>query len=142
MQQKSSKTSVDNITTEKNNTADIAPVEEARMRYADLKKCVDKFYNDVTDFETREAYKQGYSCAVGEDLSNIDLLCNIYDIIYNHCMTADISTFEKRNLKNICTGIQQINKGLTQYNDKGLDSILISTLLGYLLKITRNYFHD
>ena len=66
----------------------------------------------------------------------------IYDIIYNHCMTADISTFEKRNLKNICTGIQQINKGLTQYNDKGLDSILISTLLGYLLKITRNYFHD
>ena len=132
----------DELTTTSLNKADIAPKAVSKMEYGELKECVDRFFADVTDFESKEAYKRGYVCTVGEDLGNTDLLCNIYDLVYNHCMTSDLSTFEKKNLKCLCDGIQQINKSISQYNDRGLDKVLVSTLIGYILKITRNYFHD
>lgn len=142
MQQKKLNNKTEDITTEVRNKADIQPVERERLKYADMKSCVDSFFNDTGDYQSKQAYKRGYSCTVGEDLSNIDLLCNIYDIIYNHCVSDELSPADRKNLKDICTGLQQINRGLSQFNDNGLDKVLVSTLVGYLIKITRNYFHD
>lgn len=142
MQQKKSNSSAEEITTTVRNKADIQPVEQERLKYDDMKSCVDNFFNDTNDYQSKQAYKQGYSCTVGEDLSNVDLLCNLYDIIYNHCVSDELPAADRKNLKDICTGLQQINRGLSQFNDSGLDKVLVSTLVGYLIKITRNYFHD
>lgn len=120
------------------------PKRNIKLSFDSLKECVDQFYKDV-DYESRTGFKRGYSCTVGEDFTNIDLLCNMYELVYDYCTTVDentLSKVDKKNFKMICDGIRNINKGLTQFNNKQLDKVLISTMLGYILKITRNYFHD
>lgn len=119
--------------------------EEApqKMTFDQLCSCMNNFF-DSRDYESKQGYKKGYSCTVGEDYTNIDLLCNLNEIIYTYCSNNDkISKADKVNLKNICKGIQSVTKGLEQYNiTTQMDRVLISTLMGYVLKITRNYFHD
>lgn len=120
------------------------PKPNVKLSFQSLKECVDQFYKDV-DYESRTGYKRGYACTVGEDFTNIDLLCNMYELVYDYCTSVDeniLSKTDKKNFRLVCDGIRSINKGLTQYNNKQLDKVLISTMLGYILKITRNYFHD
>jgi hypothetical protein len=113
-----------------------------KMSFDQLCDCMNRFFDD-RDYESRQSFKQGFSCVVGEDYTNIDLLCNLNEIIYNYCNNDNVSKAEKVNLKNICSGIQSVTKSLEQYNSSTqMDRKLISTLMGYVLKITRNYFHD
>lgn len=113
-----------------------------KMTFDQLCECMNNFFND-REYEAKQGFKKGYSCVVGEDYTNIDLLCNLNTLIYNHCNDDSISKADKINFKNICDGIQSITKGLEQYNTSTqMDRVLISTLMGYILKITRNYFHD
>jgi hypothetical protein len=114
-----------------------------RMTFNQLCECMNNFFND-RDFESKQAFKKGYTCTVGEDYTNIDLLCNMNDLVYNYCNNNEnISKTEKRNLKTLCNGINSITMSMEQYNiTTQMDKVLISTLMGYILKITRNYFHD
>ena len=136
--------SLDDLIQDRENTAPQSVPKPLKVTYSNLKTCVDQFFND-TEYQTREAYKRGYTCSVGEDFTNVDMLCNIYDIVYNYITTEHenkLSKTDKRNLKMVSEGIKNITQGMSQFNDKQLDKVLISTLIGYMLKITRNYFHD
>lgn len=119
------------------------PSPPMKMSFDQLCECMNRFFTD-RDYESRQGFKQGYSCVVGEDYTNIDLLCNLNELIYNYCNNnPSITKVEKVNLKRICTGIQSVTKSLEQFNiSTQMDKVLISTLMGYILKITRNYFHD
>ena len=146
MQQENStnNTGLDGMIENRSNTAPSATKQPLKVTYSNLKMCVDQFFDD-TGYQTREAYKRGYTCSVGEDFTNVDMLCNLYDLVYNHITTEHDNTLtktDKKNLKMINEGIKNKTQGMSQFNDKQLDSVLISTLIGYLLKITRNYFHD
>lgn len=116
---------------------------EAVMTYDELLDCVSSFFN-TREYTVKESFKLGYTSVVGEDYSNSDLLVNLCDIIYNHLYkTQELSKTEKRNMKCICTGLQQIMTGLQEFDKSSrMDNTLISQLTGYLLKINRNYFHD
>ena len=117
------------------------PVE--KMSFDQLCQCMNNFFND-RDYESKQAFKKGFNCTVGEDYTNIDLLCNMNELVYNYCNNNErIGKSEKRNLRSLCDGIKQITKSMEQYNiTTQMDKVLISTLMGYILKITRNYFHD
>lgn len=146
MQQENStnKQTLDELTVERQNTSPQAATKPHKITYNNLKACVDQFFND-TDYQTREAYKRGFTCNVGEDFTNVDMLCNLYDIVYNYITTDPDNTLtktDKINYKMTSEGIKNITQGMSQFNDKQLDRVLISTLIGYMLKITRNYFHD
>lgn len=127
----------------KKNTAAAQDRPPEKMTFEQLCECMNNFFND-REYECKQSFKKGFNCVVGEDYSNIDLLCNLNDIIYNYCNNNEkINKQEKLNLKNLTNGIQQTTKSLEQYNiNSNMDKILISTLMGYILKITRNYFHD
>jgi hypothetical protein len=117
--------------------------ETPKMTFEQLCDCMNTFFN-TRDYESKQAFKKGFSCAVGEDYTNVDLLCNLNDMVYNYCNNNEnITKSEKRNLNTLCTGIKNITKSMEQYNiTTQMDKVLISTLMGYILKITRNYFHD
>ena len=116
---------------------------EPEMTFDQLCECMTKFFNS-RDYESKQGFKHGYGCVVGEDYTNIDLLCNLAEMIYNHCSnTVEMSKSDKKNMRNICSGLQQIYKGLQQYDTSvNMDNVLIAQLMGYILKITRNYFND
>lgn len=131
-----------NMAITKEGTSVKEPVPPVKMSFEQLCDCMNRFFED-RDYESRQSFKKGYSCVVGEDYTNIDLLCNINEIVYNYCNSDKVSKAEKVNLKHLCAGIQSVTKSLEQYNfTTQMDKILISTLMGYILKITRNYFHD
>jgi len=129
------------VTKPASTVSDKPPTE--RMTFDQLCECMNNFFND-RDFESKQAFKKGYTCTVGEDYTNIDLLCNMNDLVYNYCNNNEnISKTEKRNLKTLCSGINSVTMSMEQYNiTTQMDKVLISTLMGYILKITRNYFHD
>ena len=79
-----------------------------------------------------------------EDYDNIDLLCNLCDVIYNHCYKQNnLTKSESRNFKELCTGMKSIIRSIKQYDvSTKMDNTLISQLTGYLTKINRNYFND
>jgi len=138
----SKRNKVDELAVEKPNSSPSASNPPEKMTFDQLCKCMNNFF-DTRDYESKQSYHKGFSYVVGEDYSNIDLLCNLNDIVYNYCNNENISKEEKLNLKNLTKGIQQITKSLEQYNiNSTMDKRLISTLMGYILKITRNYFHD
>lgn len=115
----------------------------SKMTFEQLCDCMNNFF-DTRDYESKQSFKKGFNCTVGEDYTNIDLLCNLNEIVYNYCNNSEnITKSEKRNLNTLCTGIKNVTKSMEQYNiTTQMDKILISTLMGYILKITRNYFHD
>lgn len=129
------------VTKSGTNVKQITP--EPPMSFDQLCECMTNFFDD-REFEVKQGFKKGFSCVVGEDYSNIDLLINMMDIVYNYCNNNEkISKAEKVNLKNLCTGVHQVIKSMEQYNiTTQMNKDLISTLMGYTLKITRNYFHD
>jgi hypothetical protein len=140
--QESDKNKIINMEITKESTSVKEAPPMAKMSFEQLCDCMNRFFED-RDYESRQSFKKGYSCVVGEDYTNIDLLCNINELVYNYCNSERVSKSEKVNLKHLCSGIQNVTKSLEQYNfTTQMDKILISTLMGYILKITRNYFHD
>ena len=122
------------------------PVEdqpEPEMSFDQLCDCMNNFFNSK-DYESKQAFRTGFNSIVGEDYTNIDMLSNLTEIAYNYCCNKDeLTKSDKRNMRNICKGIQQVFRGLEQYDTSvRMDNILIAQLMGYILKITRNYFHD
>lgn len=117
--------------------------EPEQMTFNQLCECINKFFS-TREYEVKQSFKHGYGCVVGEDFTNIDLLCNLNDIIYNYSNNNDKLTKQDRvNINNMCKGIQLVTKSMEQYNVSAqIDQVLISKLMGYILKITRNYFHD
>ena len=53
-----------------------------------------------------------------------------------------MSQEEKINYKNMCAGIQMLNKSLKQYQISTTDKIYVANIIGYILKVIRNYYHD
>lgn len=114
-------------------------IPEAQMSFESLLAQIDMFFSSQ-DFQVKQAYHKGYKCTVGEDYTNVDLLCNLSDIIYNYCNEhTEMSIPDRKNLKSLCTGIQQVHRSISQYDNKSIDKILIATMIGYMLKIIRNY---
>ena len=137
------KSSIVNMPVTKQGTNVKPPQKEPPMTFDQLCECMTRFFND-REYETKQGFKKGFNCVVGEDYSNIDPLINMIELVFNYCNNNEnITKSEKVNLKNLCSGTQQILKSLEQYNiTTQMDKALISTLMGYTLKITRNYFHD
>ena len=112
---------------------------DAKLTFETLHNCMNQFF-DGTEYQVKQAYNKGYKCTVGEDYTNVDLLCNLSDIIYNYCNEhTQLSLSERKNLKSLYDGIQQIHRSISQYDSKSIDGILIATMMGYILKIARNY---
>ena len=127
----------------KEGTSVKATVPDEKMTFDQLCTCMNNFFND-REYECKQSFRNGYNCVVGEDYSNIDLLCNLNDLVYNYCSNNNNLTKQDRvNFKNLCSGIQQVTRCMEQFNtDTTMNKVLISNLMGYILKITRNYFHD
>lgn len=133
---------VDKMAEEKPGSHIREDIPSEKMSFDQLCECMTRFFND-RQYEHKQAFKKGFNCVVGEDYSNIDLLCNLNDIVYNHCNDENLSKKDKVHFKNLCNGIQNITKSMEQYDlSTTMQRTLISMLMGYILKITRNYFHD
>jgi len=102
---------------------------------------MDKFFED-RDYKLNLAYKKGFASVISEDYTKIDLVCNLVDILYNLCGDESImSPEEKKNFKQLTTGINMLNRSLKQY-DKKTTSEFVAVISGYILKLMRNNLHD
>ena len=122
-----------------NNIHEAPPPE--RMSFDQLCECMNRFFND-RQYEHKQAFKKGYNCVVGEDYSNVDLLCNLNDLVYNYCSNKNMSPEQKANFKNLCTGIQMLTTSMKQYDTNDTDQVFVAHLTGYILKVIRNFYHD
>ena len=112
-----------------------------KMNYEDIKRCMDSFFED-RDYKINLAYKRGFSSTISEDYTKIDLACNLIDIIYNMCSDdSNMSPEEKKNFKQLTSGINMLNKSLKQY-DKKTTGEFVAVISGYILKLIRNNLHD
>jgi len=111
------------------------------MSFNTLNKTLFNFFRQK-DYECFESFKQGYSKNISEDYTNIDLLCNLNDLVYNYCSSKRMSPEEKKNFKQLCQGIQMLNKSLKQYDTNDSDKVFVANLAGYLLKVIKNFYHD
>jgi len=116
------------------------PQEAPGMTYNQLNKQLFQFFREK-DYESFEAFKEGYNKAISEDYRNIDILCNLNDLTYNYIGSKKIQPEDKINLRDLCDGIQLLTKSMRQYNSDS-DKIYIALLSGYILKLLRNFFHD
>lgn len=120
----------------------VLATEEQPMSYEELKNLIIRFFSEK-EFECNQAFKQGLSIPVSEDYRNVDLLCNLNEILFNYCTKdSDMSPTDKLNFKNITAGIQTITKGLKQYDSNDIDKVFVAQLTGYIIKVLRNYYHD
>lgn len=122
----------------------VNPTElESPATFKQYRDLVSEWFNDK-DYETRMAFEQSWNHMVSEDYDGVDVMINLIDLIYEHCYNnnTDLSMTDKRNLKNLKTGIQHTISSMKQYNNKETDKILVASLVGYLLKVTRNFYHD
>ena len=72
---------------------------------------------------------------------NIIKLCNLSDIIYNYCNEhTEMSIPDRKNLKSLCTGIQQVHRSISQYDNKSIDKILIATIFVHVHVVNDNIF--
>lgn len=111
------------------------------MTYEQLKQHVFEFFSNK-DYECFESFKRGNSRPVNEDFRNIDLLCNLNDLVYNYCSNKNMSPEQKANFKNLCTGIQMLTTSMKQYDTNDTDQVFVAHLTGYILKVIRNFYHD
>lgn len=115
--------------------------EPEKMEFEDIQRCMDKFFED-RDYKLNLAYKKGFASVISEDYTKIDLVCNLVDILYNLCGDESImSPEEKKNFKQLTTGINMLNRSLKQY-DKKTTSEFVAVISGYILKLMRNNLHD
>lgn len=119
----------------------VKPIEEpSTISFNQLNKYIFQYFRE-SDYEGFEQFKAGYSKVISEDYTNIDLLCNLNDLIYNY-NTNHLTTEQKQHYKNLCTGIQMLNKTLKQYDKNNTDKVFVALLSGYLLKLIKMFYHD
>lgn len=116
------------------------PADTEKISYNQLNKQVFQFFRE-RDYEGFEQFKAGYSKVISEDYTNVDLLCNLNDLIYNY-NTSRLSTEQKQHYRNLCNGIQTLNKALKQYDKNNTDKVFVALLAGYLLKLVKMFYHD
>lgn len=120
----------------------IKPVEDAQpLTYNQLNKKVFQFFREK-QYEHYESFKEGYNKAVSEDYKNIDILCNMNDLVYNYMSSKKLTPEEKINFRNLHDALQLITKSMRQYDSNDVDPAFIALLAGYSLKLVRNFFHD
>ena len=123
----------------------IEPDEQTiQLTYNKLNKTLFQFFRE-RDYQCFEAFKEGYNKSVSEDYTSIELLCNMNDLIYEYMYSHEkLTTEEKNNLSNLRKGIQLITQSIKQYTGKGKgsDKIFVAMIVGYTLKLLRNFYHD
>lgn len=116
--------------------------DETQMTYEQVKTQMSTFFSEK-EFECNQAFMQGLSIPVSEDYRNVDLICNLNDLLFNYCSKdSNMSPTDKLNFKNITDGIQAITRGLKQYDSNDVDKVFVAQLTGYIIKVLRNYYHD
>ena len=118
-----------------------APHENTTISFNKLNKQLFDFFRN-RDYESFETFKEGYCKVISEDYRNIDILCNLNDLVYNYMSSKNMKPEEKQNLKQLCSGIQMINKSLKQYDTNETDKLFVALLSGYILKLVKNFYHD
>lgn len=117
------------------------PHENTTISFNNLNKQLFDFFRN-RDYESFETFKEGYCKVISEDYRNIDILCNLNDLVYNYMASKNMKPEEKQNLKQLCSGIQMINKSLKQYDTNETDKLFVALLSGYILKLVKNFYHD
>ena len=117
------------------------PQENTTISFNKLNKQLFDFFRNK-DYESFETFKEGYCKVISEDYRNIDILCNLNDLVYNYMSSKNMKPEEKQNLKQLCSGIQMINKSLKQYDTNETDKLFVALLSGYILKLVKNFYHD
>jgi hypothetical protein len=115
--------------------------KESTTSFNKLNKQLFDFFRK-RDYESFETFKEGYCKVISEDYRNIDILCNLNDLVYNYMASKNMKPEEKQNLKQLCNGIQMINKSLKQYDTNETDKLFVALLSGYILKLVKNFYHD
>ena len=133
----------DNIKYEQKTASIVKPAEhvESKTTYNQLNKNMFQFFRDK-DYESFETFKEGYNKAISEDYKNIEILCNVNDLIYNYMSNRGMSPEEKQNFKNLTAGIQLLNRSLKQYDINKTDKLFVAMIAGYVLKLVKNFYHD
>jgi|SaaInlV_100m_DNA_2_1039680.scaffolds.fasta_scaffold44259_2 hypothetical protein len=124
--------------------SDIGPKpREVTRTFEDVKESLFDYF-DKQDYEVNQGFKEGFSRSVSEDYVNTDLIRNLSDIVYDYCRTRnkDMSVEDRSNFKNLHIGLQHIIKAMQQYDNSGTDRVFVAVLLGYMLKVMRNHYHD
>lgn len=121
----------------------ITPVstQDTTISFNKLNKQLFDFFRN-RDYESFETFKEGYCKVISEDYRNIDILCNLNDLVYNYMASKNMKPEEKQNLKQLCSGIQMITKSLKQYDTNETDRLFVALLSGYILKLVKNFYHD
>ena len=127
--------------TEKPASSVVPDQPSARVTYNELNKLIFQFFRE-SEFQVFEKFKEGYSKNISEDYHNVDLICNLNDLVYNYLSNNNMSQSDKQNLKNLCNGIQTLNKVLKQYDKNNTDKVFVGLLCGYILKLVKIHFHD
>ena len=118
-----------------------ASTKESTISFNKLNKQLFDFFRK-RDYESFETFKEGYCKVISEDYRKIDILCNLNDLVYNYMASKNMKPEEKQNLKQLCNGIQMINKSLKQYDTNETDKLFVALLSGYILKLVKNFYHD
>ena len=124
--------------------SDITPTEDdPLLGYKKYRDYVRSWFSQQ-DYECRLAFEEAWGSMVSEDYDGIDIILNLTDLVFEHCHSNNkkLSLSDKRNLKQLRDGIQHIVRSMKQYSNTDTDKILIATLAGYMLKVTRNFYHD
>ena len=114
----------------------------APQTYDEFKKLVFEYFERV-DYECNLAFTEGYSKSSGEEYKTIDIIQNINSLIYNYTNNRNksLSAQDKINFHNLFEAMQLLTKSMTQYDDQKTEKIFIAHLLGYILKLMRNFYH-
>lgn len=124
--------------------SDITPnTSPTPSTYEEVKKHIFDYFKQQ-DFEVRQGFEEGFARSVSEEYANTDLIRNLNDIVYDYCrgQNKELTIVEKNNLKNLHTGLQHIIKAINQYDKSGPDKVFVAVILGYMLKVMRNHYHD
>ena len=74
------------------------PHENTTISFNKLNKQLFDFFRN-RDYESFETFKEGYCKVISEDYRNIDILCNLNDLVYNYMSSKNMKPEEKQNLK-------------------------------------------
>ena len=112
------------------------------MSYDEFRSLVFEFFK-LQDYECNLSFQEGFSKGVQEDNKNTDIIVNMNSLIYNYCREKNktLESQELANFHNLFEGIQLLTKSMKQYDDQSTEKIFIAHLVGYILKLMRNFYH-
>ena len=120
-------------------TASTSPVPQT---YKQFKELVFKYF-EGQEYECNLAFNEGYSKTTGEDNKSVDFIVNLNSLIYNYASRKNksLSLHDKNTFHDLFEGIQLLTKSMKQYDDQTTEKIFIAHILGYVLKLMRNFYH-